>query len=704
MSGRATSTQDEERPATIGAIDTRTPVLVLSARTHGSLGILRSLGRLGIPVFAVDSDPLGPAAHSRYLRDRFVFDLATASPDETVDYLLGVGKIIGSRTVLIPTWDETSLLVADSYDRLSERFLLPQQPAKLAQALSSKRDMYAIATRDAIPTPGAVFPSGIDDVRSFSERAAFPVMLKGIDGNRLKLRTGRKMVIVKSPDELARRYLEMEDPADPNLMLQEYIPGGDDVVWMFNGYFDRNSDCLAGYTGRKLRQTPVYTGATSLGICQRNDTVEQTTMRWMKQLGYRGILDIGYRYDARDGRYKVLDVNPRIGATFRLFVARNGMDVARALYLDLTDQPVPGAAVREGRKWMVEQDVASCLQYRRDGKLTLRQWIGSLKGVEEMGYFAADDLAPFAQLCRAFVGDAFRQLNARRKHAPEPRPVLTRQDEVDQHFASAAGAWKAIYEERSVNGIIYRERQATALDWIDGLALPAGAPVLDVGSGAGLTSAALLERGFAVTAIDSTPVMVELTERLARDRGLADRLSTAVADVHSLPYPDCSFSVVLALGVLPWLHSPALALGEMARVLRPGGFMLVSVDNALRLHQILDPRLNPALESIRGIVGRRLRKAGLLGGAGEPTLIRQDSPRRLDDLIRRAGLEKVRGTTMGFGPFTFWKRPVLPGGAGIRLHHRLQALADRNAPVIGGAGAHYVVLARRSDDLDGVRS
>ena len=105
-------------------------------------------------------------------------------------------------------------------------------------------------------------------------------------------------------------------------MLQEYIPGGDDDVWMFNGYFDADSDCLVGFTARKLRQTPIHTGATSLGICLPNAEVHETTVRWMKRLGYRGILDIGYRFDARDGRYKVLDVNPRIGATFRLFVAR----------------------------------------------------------------------------------------------------------------------------------------------------------------------------------------------------------------------------------------------------------------------------------------------------------------------------------------------------------------------------------------------
>ena len=385
-------------------IDISTPVVVLGAQNYGCLGIIRSLGRLGITVYAVDADPRRPASSSKYLRGRFRFDLANATAGATVDYLHAVSRKLGTRSVLIPTWDETALLASDAYDELSKDFLLPRQPANLASSLASKKEMHRLARRDSIPTPEVTFPSGIDDVRAFAAEATFPVMLKGIDGNRLKRRTGRKMEIVADADQLLRLYSEMEDPADPNLMLQEYIPGGEDTIWMFNGYFDAKSDCLIGFTGRKLRQTPPYTGVTSLGVCVPNDTVEQTTVQWMKRLGYRGILDIGYRYDARDGSYKVLDANPRIGATFRLFVGRNGLDVARAQYLDLTGQAVPASEPINGRKWLVEGgDFDSFLHYRRDGKLTTREWVASLAGVQEGAYFALDDPKPFIGVCAGFV-------------------------------------------------------------------------------------------------------------------------------------------------------------------------------------------------------------------------------------------------------------------------------------------------------------
>jgi predicted ATP-grasp superfamily ATP-dependent carboligase len=124
----------------------------------------------------------------------------------------------------------------------------------------------------------------------------------------------------------------------------------------------------------------------------------------MRAIGYTGILDIGYRYDARDGKYKLLDVNPRLGAAFRLFVADNGLDVARALYLDMTGHPVPEGRAVPDRKWFVENyDLVASLKYWRDGLLTIRDWTTSFRGVRESAWFAADDPHPFGAMSVASV-------------------------------------------------------------------------------------------------------------------------------------------------------------------------------------------------------------------------------------------------------------------------------------------------------------
>ncbi|MEA2612387.1 MAG: D-aspartate ligase, partial [Chloroflexota bacterium] len=128
----------------------------------------------------------------------------------------------------------------------------------------------------------------------------------------------------------------------------------------------------------------------------------------------------------------------RIGATFRLFVARNGMDVARALYLDLTGQPVPVAEPVDGRKWLVELgDFDSFLRYRRDGKLTTRQWIASMAGVQESAFFARDDPKPFLGLLWEFVRRKAGAVFTRRK--PTESTEAQESDSTGATMATASG-------------------------------------------------------------------------------------------------------------------------------------------------------------------------------------------------------------------------------------------------------------------------
>lgn len=395
--------------------DTSVPVVVLKPDHHGSLCLIRTLGRMGVSVFGVGSRPSSAGMISRYCQGKFISQGDWADDDAWVAFLREAARKIGRRPLLTCTNDLSSTFIAENSAALRESFLFPDISSDLVQTLTDKKRMYFLAKRLGIPTAETSFPHSRQDVLKFLEEGgvSFPIMLKGIDGASLERRGKPKMVIVRNSQELLSQYDWMEDPSRPTLMLQEYIPGGDDSVWMFNGYFNANSECLLGIAGRKLRQHPVYTGATSLGICLRNEAVEETTKRMMKAVGYRGVLDIGYRYDARNGQYKVLDINPRVGATFRLFVDEDGMDVVRAMYLDMTGQAVPVSSPRLGRKWVVESgDIISFHDYHRDGKITFFQWIRSFKGVQEGAWFASDDLAPFALMLRGLGRQFLRWLGS----------------------------------------------------------------------------------------------------------------------------------------------------------------------------------------------------------------------------------------------------------------------------------------------------
>ncbi len=366
-----------------------TPVVVLGGSRHGALGIVRSLGRLGAPVYVVHPDRMAPAFFSRYCHARLLWDVDTATAEDSLRLLKALHERIGRRAVLIATSDLSTLFIVDHAEQLGEWYIFPAQDRGLIRALCSKKEMYFLAKKCGVPTPETTFPQSTADVRKFVATARFPLLLKPISSGP----NAPPFRLVHGKDELLWHYRGCKDPS--NVMIQEYIPGGDEMTWTFNGYFDRQGQCAVAFTGRKLRNFRPYFGMASLGVCVHNAEVESTTIEFMKAVGYRGPLDLGYRYDARDGRYKVNDINPRIGAMFRLFVGTNGVDVARALYQDMSGQQVSPARAPEGRKWIVEdRDFISALVYLRDGRLSFRDWRRSLHGIQETSFFAADDLWP----------------------------------------------------------------------------------------------------------------------------------------------------------------------------------------------------------------------------------------------------------------------------------------------------------------------
>jgi D-aspartate ligase len=382
-----------------GALD-GTPVVVLGLSRgvfhHGVLGMARSLGRLGVPVHRVGRERLAPAGASRYVRSWHVIP-PSATDGETLQRLVDIAGPLGT-PILVAADDSACVFVDEHGEELERSFLLPRQPSGLLRALSSKRGMYELCQQHDIPTPPSAFPESESDVLDHAAHNPFPIVMKCINAGDAPVSAPR-VLIAQDRDALVAGYRLMQAPGGGNVMLQDYIPGTPETVWMFNGYFDGRSDCRVGFTGKKIRQSPPYTGATTLGVCLPNPTVRETTERFMRSLGYRGILDIGYRFDERDGQYKLLDVNPRIGGTFRLFVGDNGVDVLRALHLDLTGREVPSTTLQSGRRWLVEPlDVSSSLVYRRRGDIRLGGWLRSFSGVRETAWFARDDPLPFLAL------------------------------------------------------------------------------------------------------------------------------------------------------------------------------------------------------------------------------------------------------------------------------------------------------------------
>jgi ubiquinone/menaquinone biosynthesis C-methylase UbiE len=275
---------------------------------------------------------------------------------------------------------------------------------------------------------------------------------------------------------------------------------------------------------------------------------------------------------------------------------------------------------------------------------------------------------------------------------PPPDP---RQSAVTAHFEDQSRQWETIYQAHDVVSVIHQHRLALALSWIDRLKLPAGTRVLEIGCGAGLAAVALAERCFDVQATDVTDVMLDRARERAAHFGVSGRVRFEHADVHALQFPNDSFELVLALGLFPWLHSQKRATSEIARVLRPDGYLVVTIGNRLRLPWMLDPRHSPALAP-----GRRMAR-GLLDRIGRPWRSPDEpqtnpvSGRELHTLLASAGLEIITAATFGFGPFTLLDHEFLSDRLSLAVNRQLQRLADRGVPVLRAAGAQHIALARK---------
>jgi predicted ATP-grasp superfamily ATP-dependent carboligase len=418
------------------ALDRGVPALVLKVGTypmhHGGLGVVRSLGRLGVPVYGVYEERFAPAAVSRYLSGKFIWQSNTGDPDRFLEGMEMVGQRLGRPTVLIPTDDLGAILISEQAPTLSRWFRFPQPPLGLAHLLASKKGLYELCSKLGVPCPRASFPTSLQDVQEFADTARFPVVAKVTEAWLLPADAGLKStMIVHDPEGLLHLYRRLEGIGAGNLMLQEYIPRGSAEDWFFHGYCDVRSQCLVSFTGVKLRSYPPYAGPTTLGRSRDNQVLRGRAEELLQAISYRGIMDLDYRLDLRDREYKLVDFNPRVGAQFRLFEDDAAVDVVRALHLDLTGRETRRRPQVEGRVFIVEHsDVLASMSYRHARDLSLRTWLASLRGTRrELAWFARDDLAPFVLMCARFLlrgverGLRLQQRRPRRASTPRFLPV-----------------------------------------------------------------------------------------------------------------------------------------------------------------------------------------------------------------------------------------------------------------------------------------
>jgi D-aspartate ligase len=361
---------------------------------HGGLFAVRSMGRAGVPVYAMTEGRFTPTALSRYLTRAIP---ATASVDDDADGLLAiigeVGRRIGRPAIALPTDDEAAVFMAEHREALATWFIAPAVPPDLPRRLASKRRLFELGRHADIPVPEAAFPVSLEEVVAFADHAMFPIVAKNdAPWVRWTAPAVSSSTLVASPDELITLARAWTFPA--NVILQEYIPQSPHGDWIFHGYFDDSAACALGFTAVKYRSWPPAFGVTTYARTQPNDALAGLAATFGTRIGYRGVCDMDWRFDPRDRRYKLLDFNPRVGANVGLFTTEAGIDLVRAMHLDLTGRVIPAGRQRDERTLVVEHlDLPSRLRTR--GVRGARRPDG-VPGTTEFAWMSRDDPMPVA--------------------------------------------------------------------------------------------------------------------------------------------------------------------------------------------------------------------------------------------------------------------------------------------------------------------
>jgi ubiquinone/menaquinone biosynthesis C-methylase UbiE len=263
-------------------------------------------------------------------------------------------------------------------------------------------------------------------------------------------------------------------------------------------------------------------------------------------------------------------------------------------------------------------------------------------------------------------------------------------DVVSGLFSDTSSYWDSVYGDGGVKGEIYSARQSRVVRWVVELA-GSGASVIEIGTGAGHLAVDLATRGFDVLAVDASEGMLERTRKNAVQAGLDGRVRTLRADALDIPIADASFDVAVAVGLLPWVEDPRRALREMARLVRPGGYVLVTTDNRYGISRLLDPAWHP---NARAAIRRFRRRLGQSPRRWNPGPVGY-SWTKTRSLLASQGLRVIDRAGVGFGPFTFMFKQVMPESIGLALERNLQSLCDRPSSPLWRVSLFHAVASQK---------
>jgi D-aspartate ligase len=318
------------------------PAAVLDVGWVNGLAAIRSLGRAGIRVLAVDHRPSALGFRSRYAEP-----FLSPDPHEDETRFIAFVRALGE-VVVFPTHDEQLNLIARHLGDLD--VLAPFPSWDVLEQVQSKRVQLESAEAAGVGVPRTAYPATPAEARAAAEEIGFPVLVKPEHPVGFKQRFRRQAFRCENADEVEQAHERASEFAP---MVQELVPGGDDTLYTVGSYLTRSGRPLGVFSGRKLRQTPRGIGTCRIGEAVWVQEAVDAALRLLRQFGYYGLSQVEFKCDPRDGRFKLMEINPRLWQWHGLATAC-GVDLPRLAYADLVGESPSEATMNgHGKRWAI---------------------------------------------------------------------------------------------------------------------------------------------------------------------------------------------------------------------------------------------------------------------------------------------------------------------------------------------------------------
>ena len=334
-----------------------------------ALTISRSLGRRGVPVYRFHNNASHIDLQSRYCTHVRCPNLVRA-PEAVVQSLLDFANQASLRPVIFPAGDHGAEFLANWRDALEPSLAVCVPSKECMDTILDKPRLYDLAREAGVAAPVTHTPGSLEEMKLVATRAAYPAALRPRSSHHWKRKDvvraigSVKAIRAEDPETLIGAY-ERIAAIVPQVMVQEIVPGPDDLLLTFLGYMDRAGQPLGGCVRKKLRQSP-----PGFGYCCLTDTVADTevlesALRLLRRLNCHGIVSVEFKRDPRDGRLKLIEINPRIARTTGVAIAA-GVDLPYIAYQDLVgESPSPCLDCEPGVRWihLIDEALAVFLKY-----------------------------------------------------------------------------------------------------------------------------------------------------------------------------------------------------------------------------------------------------------------------------------------------------------------------------------------------------